>query len=59
MNKATQAMLQRTIQASILAFLFWIGQSVMGWPWLLYLSIATLVYAIITLLYALFLWHQQ
>ena len=52
-------MLQRTIQASILAFLFWIGQTVMGWPWLLYLSIASLVYAIITLLYALFLWHQQ
>ncbi len=52
------ALIQRTVQASILAFLFWVGMAAMGWRWLIFLVIPTLIYALACLLYALFLWHN-
>ncbi|WP_461213384.1 hypothetical protein [Lacticaseibacillus sp. GG6-2] len=58
MSKPVLALIQRTVQASILAFLFWVGMAAMGWRWLIFLVIPTLIYALACLLYALFLWHN-
>ncbi|WP_390409845.1 hypothetical protein [Lacticaseibacillus jixiensis] len=59
MNKAFNQALRRTVQASILAFLFWLGMQMLDWSWLIYLVVATLVFALISFVYTMVIWKNR
>lgn len=59
MNKPLNELVHRSIEASILAFLFWLGTAVMHWPWLVFLSLAALIYAAVCLIAAVVLWRNN
>ncbi|WP_225047554.1 hypothetical protein [Lacticaseibacillus kribbianus] len=56
MNKRTRALVQKAIQAGILAFLLYLSSYAFHWPWLLFGVLGTVVYGALCLGYAVFWW---
>ncbi|MFD1393920.1 hypothetical protein ACFQ3L_10115 [Lacticaseibacillus jixianensis] len=59
MNKQLAELEMRAVQAAILAALLWAMRAAFNWPWLLFAALATIIYGLGCLGYALFIWHLR
>ncbi|WP_262316280.1 hypothetical protein [Lacticaseibacillus parakribbianus] len=55
-NARTRALVQKAIQAGILAFLLELSSLAFHWPWLVFVSLGLAVYGLGCLGYAVFWW---
>lgn len=56
MNKQIADLRTRAVQAAIMAALLWGMRILFDWPWLLFVVLAAIIYGLICLGYAIFLW---